>query len=426
MKPETHSLSQGRSHEMNYKLMHKDIHVADILIDETVCAIVKTGTVHHFEHLPVGCLDGKGHIDRAALNEWWRGRAIPASRQGIQEALCQMHMDMPQNLLEKCMGLSLSDQYWICPVDLQVKWSEVNFFENDFPEDVGNILFRKKLSKREINLFSPDNTSDGWLKKKWSISDGKRYLIKGGSGINRQEPYNEVFASILMERLGIAHVSYSLMMQEEEPYSVCEDFVGTGTELISAWYIMQTAKKENHVSVYQHYLNCCENLGIKGVKEAIDRMLVVDYLIANEDRHQNNFGVLREAETLKWLGAAPIYDSGTSLWFSTPTAFVRGETPKLASKPFKTSHEEQIKLVSSFDWLDTSGLKGVEEEFREVVKDSPFVDNARSDAICNAIRKRCEMLLKVIEERKKGRLVSADCFYDVEKDAAYSGKKDEN
>lgn len=337
-----------------------------------------------------------------------------------------MHVDIPQNLLDKCMGLSLSDQYWICPADRQVKWSEINFIENDFSEDVGNILFGKKSSKRKISLLSPDNTSDGWLKKKWSISDGKRYLIKGGSGINRQEPYNEVFASILMDRLGISHVSYSLMMQEEEPYSICEDFVGPGTELVSAWYIMQTAKKENHVSVYQHYLNCCENLGIKGVQEALNRMLVVDYLIVNEDRHQNNFGVLREAESLKWLGAAPVYDSGTSLWFCTPTALIRGEAPKLLSKPFKTSHEEQIKLVSSFQWLDISKLKGMEEEFRQIVKDSPFVDDVRCDAICNAVRKRCEMLFKVIKERKTGRFAFTDCSYDVEEDTAYSGEEDED
>ena len=71
---------------MNYKLMHKHIHVADILIDEAACAIVKTGTVYHLEHLPVGSLDGKGHIDRADLNERWLGRANPASRHGIQEA----------------------------------------------------------------------------------------------------------------------------------------------------------------------------------------------------------------------------------------------------------------------------------------------------------------------------------------------------
>ncbi len=41
-------------------------------------------------------------------------------------------------------------------------------------------------------------------------------------------------------------------------------------------------------------------------------MIVLDYIIANEDRHLNNFGLLRNAETLEWYGFAPIYDSGSS------------------------------------------------------------------------------------------------------------------
>ena len=56
--------------------------------------------------------------------------------------------------------------------------------------------------------------------------------------------------------------------------------------------------------------DCCEALGIR---DAVDRMIVLDYLIVNGDRHQNNFGVVRNADTLEYLGAAPIYDSGTSL-----------------------------------------------------------------------------------------------------------------
>ncbi|MDR2163733.1 MAG: hypothetical protein LBO70_07340 [Clostridiales Family XIII bacterium] len=31
-------------------------------------------------------------------------------------------------------------------------------------------------------LMSPDNTSDVWLRKKRKIIDGRRCLIKGGSG----------------------------------------------------------------------------------------------------------------------------------------------------------------------------------------------------------------------------------------------------
>lgn len=42
-----------------------------------------------------------------------------------------------------------------------------------------------------FSLISPDNTSDGWLKKKWTIIDGKRCLIKSGSAPFFQEPLNE-------------------------------------------------------------------------------------------------------------------------------------------------------------------------------------------------------------------------------------------
>ena len=59
-------------------------------------------------------------------------------------------------------------------------------------------------------------------------------------------------------------------MEEEYPYSICEDFITPQTELISAWYVMQTEKKPNHISVYQHYVNCCEKLGIPKIKESLD------------------------------------------------------------------------------------------------------------------------------------------------------------
>ena len=31
--------------------------------------------------------------------------------------------------------------------------------------------------------MSPDNTTDGWLKKRWTVMDGKRCLLKGGEYI---------------------------------------------------------------------------------------------------------------------------------------------------------------------------------------------------------------------------------------------------
>ena len=248
--------------------------------------------------------------------------------------------------------------------------------------------------------------------------------MNGGSGAIQQEPYNEVLASRIMDRLGIDHVPYTLMTYEDYPYSVCEDFITPQTELVSAWYIMQTMKKPNHVSVYQHYLNCCETLGIPGMAASLDRMMVFDYLIANEDRHQNNFGAVRNAETLGWLGAAPIYDSGSSLWFTKPTALIHSGA-KTPCKPFKTSHAEQIGLVQSFDWLDLNSLYGIDEELRELVRDSVFIDTARCDALCTALRNRVEMLAETVNSRA-ALFFADDAKSDVREDTAYSGEAAEN
>lgn len=406
--------------ETTYILMHKDIPVAKIRLDSVTTSVSAVGEIFTPAHVPVGIPVKKGRIDRAALNEWWRGRAIPASRAGLARALDELKIASPQVLLDKCLGLSLSDQYWICPASQKMAWGEVNFFENVFSEDVGNALFGHPVSGEGVSLMSPDNTSDGWLKKKWTIVNGKRCLLKAGSGATQQEPYNEVLASIIMDRLDIPHVTYTLSIQEDYPYSVCEDFITPDTELVTAWYIMQTQPKSNHVSIYQHYLDCCEMLGIPGIKDSLDRMLVLDYLIMNEDRHQNNFGAVRNANTLEWIGAAPIYDSGTSLWFDKPTMMV-GSTGRVGSKPFKSSHDEQIKLVSSFDWLNLKALAGIDEELQELTKGSLFVDEARTQALCKALCGRVKRLAEIVDSRLNLYPVD-DRTADVTKDVAYSGE----
>lgn len=157
-----------------YTLMHKNNSVTELSVDPASGAIFSVGAVREAGRVPVGVAVKKGVIDRRALNEWWKGRAIPASRAGIRPALQELGLADTHLLLEKCLGLSLSDQYWIRPADSELRWETVNFFRNPFSEDVGNVLFGKGAERAAISLMSPDNTSDGWLKKKWKIMDQKR------------------------------------------------------------------------------------------------------------------------------------------------------------------------------------------------------------------------------------------------------------
>lgn len=380
---------------MDYTLMHRDQPVAELTLDEATATVSKAGEVYLPEHLPLGVSVKHGTLDRAALSTWWNERCIPASRSGVRHALEALGIPDTRVLLTRCFGLSLSDQYWIRPHGKEMQWREINFFDNDFSEDIGDILLGKKTDKGAIDFSSPDSTSDGYLKKRWKIINGKRCLLKSGSNPFQQQPFNEVIASMLAERLGIPHVPYRLLWDDELPYSVCDDFITKDTELISAWRVMQIKKKGNSVSTYRHYLDCCKQLGVKEADHAVDQMIVLDYLIANEDRHLNNFGLVRDANTLESLDAAPIFDSGSSLGYNKIAGQI---TPfgNIECKPFKKTHTEQLKLVSSFEWLDLGKLDGFGQEMREVFDGAgDYMEPGRKEAIVNAFSARTEHLQKI-------------------------------
>lgn len=275
-----------------------------------------------------------------------------------------------------------------------MKWENINFFDNEFSDDVGDILFGKNKKKDDIDFCSPDITTDGNLKKRWKIVDGKRCLIKGGSNPFRQQPFNEVIATGIMQRLGIPLVPYTVIWDQGAPYSVCENFVSKDTELVPAWRILQSKKRSNNTSVYRHFVSCCEALGIKDVVPFLDHMILLDYIIANEDRHFNNFGALRNSETLEWLGMAPIYDSGSSLGYDKLPAQMHSEKDVIC-KPFKNHHAEQLKLVSSFDWIDFGRLADVKELIAEAFcgdSTADYIDDARIQAITAGVERRIENL----------------------------------
>lgn len=305
-------------------------------------------------------------------------------------------MTVSQELLDKCYGLSLSDQYWILPKGERIAWEAINFFDHSFSEDVGNLLFGHGSASESMSLVAPDNTSDGQLMKKWKIADGKRILMKGSSKPYYQEALCEVIASRIASRLGINHVEYSVVWENEEPFSLCEDFITRDTELISASHIMNAFKKPNNLSEYEYYIQCAEKLGVVNIRKEVEKMIVLDFIIANEDRHFNNFGLVRNAVTLEWIGAAPIFDCGTSLWYNTLESRIKPLAPSLQGKPFKKTHAEQIHLVKDFSWIDLSALDGFEEEADAIFAQSEYLSDARRNILVNAIRDRINLLGELI------------------------------
>lgn len=376
---------------MRYTLMHRDIEVADLGIDKD--GITEIVSVFTSEHMPVGTtMEGEG--DRDALNEWWKGRSIPASRKCLESLLYALGIDEPTELLTKSFSLSLSDQYWIRPAGENIAWKDINFFQNPFSEDIGDLLFGEQPRAGELDLSSPDNTSEGNLQKKWKIVDGERCLLKSGSKPFFQEPFNEAIASDVLESLGIPHVPYRLIRSDGDVLSSCRDFIDADTEFISAYRAMKTRKQRNDESMYGFLVSICSEHGLDAVP-FLDRMLSFDYLIANTDRHLNNFGIIRDATTLEWIGFAPIFDNGGSLWFDYGTEDV-GTIARLTCKPFKKDFEKQLGMVTSFDWLDSDRLDDIPSIVRTIMtEENGWRYGSRTDAIVSALGPRIDRIRRL-------------------------------
>lgn len=86
--------------------------------------------------------------------------------------------------------------------------------------------------------------------------------------------------------------------------------------------------------------------GLKNMETFLSKMLVCDYIPGNQDRHYQNFGVIRNVETLEYTRIAPIFDSGNSLWYRSESLVGPRDYDYIA-KPFGCSsfHARTEKAV---------------------------------------------------------------------------------
>ena len=133
-------------------------------------------------------------------------------------------------------------------------------------------------------------------------------------GIYGHECVNEIVASRLMEALGVEHVRYSLVHAR-----IVVDDVEHVTWLARSKSFRKAGESKMAFDTFfdlmhekgESQLEFCERFGWL---ESVQRMMLVDFLIANRDRHGANIEVLRARDGS--LRLAPLFDNGVSLVFS--------------------------------------------------------------------------------------------------------------
>ena len=386
-------------------LKHKDLDVAMMKMDVRTGMIEYVLSVYLPEELPAGCApDGTG------LGEWWKLRAIPDSRKGIRQVLSRLSKATSQSLMLSSYGLSLTDHHWIQPVGQELYWKDLNFYENDFTDELGDILTdseRDRSVPDGISKLSPSVSVNGDMKKKWIIRDGGRYLLKVNPNYHSQQAVNEVIAGKLHERLGWKnYVSYDMgtiyISGRGYPCSLSPMFTSAETEFVSAYQIVADYKVPNDVSLYEALIRQAVSLGAdeQEVRAFLEYMILTDFILTNTDRHLNNFGFLYDPQQHRLSGMAPLFDTGNSLFYDYDVIPHGGNLLDIPVNSFSKREADQLHYVKSDAGVKLERLAHFPEEAEALLKEYTDMTDERAAETARTIEEKIEYLNLFFQGKK--------------------------
>ena len=376
---------------MIYEIMHKDDQV-------TIADFSPDGEMKRF--MPAVNKDLIPLWDKTAsdnLRRWWKNRSIPVSQGKVAEMLKKEGWSGTDEFLLKNLGLSLTDCYWIRPEGSELKWKDVNLFENDFRENLLNYQFEDHDSN--MHTYHPNSSLQGDLEKTWAIFSGTRVLIKGNHTELSSESINEVFASRIHEMQGFSeYTPYYLIPVEGRSYDFgcyAKAFTTEKLEFVPAYAVVTAEKQPNHISDYEFFISQCVKHGLDEayVRNFMEYETMIDFILSGRDRHWNNFGVLRDSDTLKFVKMAPIFDSGKCLFVNQTVPQSDKALLNIQTTSFANTILKMLNTVMNRNIVNLDRLPSKDELRSFYVKDSKMEDWLINQ-ICDGYERNIELCRK--------------------------------
>lgn len=330
---------------LQYILKHKDISVMFIAFSKQgEIQTVNLVTPECVNYIPVGY-----RANKYSMNNWWRNRKVLNQNKAII----------------KNLGLSMTDCYWICPVGSNLMWQQVSLYRNDFV-DTANDLHMLNVNVIQTSKFkyTPHSTTKGEMLKKWfCLPNLERILVKGTRNNDYQQCVNECFAADVHSRQKMfAYTTYVLwkvqVKQQLSTGCVCNSFCNEQKELFTYWDLIHSGtwnKNEGHFDFAVRILS-----DVLGNREYVERwfsyLFLTDFILSNTDRHMENIGFLRNADTLQILDFAPIFDTGNSMFWNAIDVPQGTDLLNIHINSFCSLEREMFQFVKYFDVLNLTLL----------------------------------------------------------------------
>lgn len=393
---------------IKYSLMHKNDKCGTILFDENI------GRITEYHDDRNGLSPYLGNCDIKKIQKWWEMRAVPASRATMQQVINNANCLNTEVYLAKNLGLSMTDTYWIKPSGIDLSFNNVKF-ANLAAYSHGKIPYHNATS------YDPNASLGGQMEKYWDLMHKTPILVKESYKYYGQQSINEVFASIVHSRQpsNVEFVRYTAEMTEDRGVQCkCPAFTSENIELLSAYEMVESRKIQNSQALYDEYINICVENGIdyNQIQEFMDYQTMTDFLITNTDEHLLNFGVLRDPNTMKLIGPAPIFDSGNSMFYSDgrKTPYTRAGILDIPITSFYKREEKLLGKVKNKTAVDLNSIPSA-GEVKELYANAGIPEEK-----ADVISKNYDTKAKMLSEFQRGKTISLYKEKQAEKNSKYN------
>lgn len=197
-----------------------------------------------------------------------------------------------------CKSLSLLDNYWVCQKGLNIKWEDINLRHNSLHKAITQIQLHGKSMTLNGKPDSLAFSTTGAYAKAWHRDeDGSLWLYKAGD--RNSEDRIEVMCSNILDRCNVAHCHYEERFDDDLRVCACPSMTSDKISIMDG---------DNFNSYCNHNNLDADKELIRLDPDGYWKMMIVDYLLSNSDRHTQNWGLYYKPDSMEILGLHPLYD----------------------------------------------------------------------------------------------------------------------
>ena len=327
---------------MNYYVMSKD----DIVVWIKDGKIIK----RDLARCPLALKNGD------SIDNWLIDRAIDKHRVNsrLLKKILRLTNKTDKEIVLYNNAVTITDNYWIKEENSNLKWEDVKFSNNYFDKLA---LLGDPDSFKLTPSRNPELTNIGSYEKCWRI-ENNRWVMYKKETINQR--FSEYFIYLIGKKLGFNMAKYELCDIGIKTYDFTENNK-FNFEPIKG--LMND--NEDYNDNFNKLLEIDENIAKDYLK-----IIYLDTLCFNMDRHNQNYGLLKDPDSGKIIKLAPNFDNNIALILDDKYPKVNGGVTFLRNlfNDFLHSNKKAEKMFKELN------IKKLSKEEIQTILDSINLD----------------------------------------------------